>query len=65
MSTIGDIMAGVRQVLLMQHRIDALAEGMKALAAAHGETRERLVRVEVIIDEALRRRDAARRLPKE
>ena len=65
MSTIGDIIVGVRQVLLMQHRIDALAEDMKALAAAHGDTRERLVRVEVIIDEAIRCRDAARRLPKD
>lgn len=63
MSTIGDILGGIRQVLLLQHRIDTLADDMKALTAAHGETRERLVRLEVIIDEALRSRDARRQLP--
>ncbi len=62
MSSIGDIVSGVRQVLLMQHRIDALADDLKALTAAHGETRERLIRLEVIIDEA--RRAAERRLPR-
>jgi hypothetical protein len=61
-SSIGDIVSGVRQVLLMQHRIDALADDLKALTAAHGETRERLIRLEVIIDEA--RRAAERRLPR-
>jgi len=61
-SSIGDIVSGVRQVLLMQHRIDALVDDLKGLTAAHGETRERLIRLEVIIDEA--RRTAERRLPK-
>jgi hypothetical protein len=62
LSSIGDIIAGVRQVLLLQHRIDVLADDLKALTAAHGETRERLIRLEVIIDEA--RRTAERRLPR-
>ena len=62
MSSIGDIIAGVRQVLLLQHRIDVLADDLKSLTAAHGETRERLIRLEVIIDEA--RRTAERRLPR-
>ncbi|HEV2746618.1 MAG TPA: hypothetical protein VGW34_04895 [Allosphingosinicella sp.] len=62
MSTIGDLLGAVRQVLLIQHRIDALADDLKALTAAHAETRERLIRLEVIIEEA--RRGAARRLGK-
>ncbi len=62
MSSVGDIISGIREVLLMRHRIDTLTDDLKALTAAHGETRERLVRLEVIIDEA--RRAAERRLPR-
>ncbi|WP_217352917.1 hypothetical protein [Sphingomonas sp. ID1715] len=46
----------------MEHRVDMLARDVEALTAAHAETRERVIRLEVIIDEARRSRDT-RRLP--
>ena len=62
MSAIGDILSGLRQVMLMEDRLDMLVRDVEALTAAHAETRERVIRLEVIIDEARRSRDA-RRLP--
>lgn len=62
MSTIGDILSGLRQAMPMEHRLDMLVRDVEALTAAHAETRERVIRPEVIIDEARRSRDA-RRLP--
>jgi hypothetical protein len=51
--------------MLMEHRVETLANDLRQLASAHSETRERLVRLEVIIHEARRSRDAARRPPRE
>lgn len=62
MSTVSNILSGLKQVMLLEHRVDRLAEDVQALTSAHAETRERLIRLEVIIDEARRSRDA-RRLP--
>ena len=54
MSLIGDIFAGVRRIMLLEDRVDRLTDDLAKLNTAHAETRERLIRVEVIIDEARR-----------
>ena len=61
MSLLGDIFAGVRRTLLMEERVERIAADLDKLNTAHAETRERLIRVEVIIEEA--RRSNARYLP--
>ena len=66
MSALGDLFAGVRKVLILEQRLDALSREVERLTTAHTDTRERLIRLEVIIDEARRtaatRRGASRRL---
>jgi len=54
-SVLGDVLAGLRKVLLLEHRLQTLASEVERLSQAHVETRERLIRLEVIIDEARRR----------
>lgn len=54
MSALGDIVAGIRKVVLLEHRVETLTAEVERLSAAHAETRERLIRLEVIIDEARR-----------
>ena len=61
-SVLGDVFSGLRQVLALQDRVDRLSTDVQALDKAHDDTRERLIRIEAIIDEARRSRDA-RRLP--
>jgi len=55
MSVLGDVLAGLRKVLVLEHRLQTLASEIERLSQAHTETRERLIRLEVIIDEARRR----------
>lgn len=66
MSALGDLFAGVRKVLILEQRLDALSREVERPTAAHTDTRERLIRLEVIIDEARRSaaagRGASRRL---
>lgn len=59
MGTLGDVLAGVRKVVLLEHRVETLSSEVEKLAAAFADTRERLIRLEVIIEEA-RRTSAAR-----
>jgi chaperonin cofactor prefoldin len=59
MSALGDLFAGIRKVLVLEQRLDSLSREVERLTAAHTDTRERLIRLEVIIDEA--RRTAAAR----
>jgi hypothetical protein len=54
MSAIGDVLAAVRKVLLLEHRVEALGAEVERLSAAYTDTRERLIRLEVIIEEARR-----------
>lgn len=61
MSVLGDVFSGLKQVLTLEDRVNRLAADLSALDRAHDETRERLIRIEVIVDEA-RRRGEARRL---
>ena len=51
-------------MMLIEDRVERIAADLDKLNAAHAETRERLIRVEVIIDEARRSYDV-RRLPGE
>ena len=64
MSAVGDLMAALRQVLTMEHRIETLTTEIAELKAREQDTRERLIRLEVIIEEA-RRAGASKRLPKD
>lgn len=61
MSTLSDAFAAIRRVVLIDERLDRVTKDLAKLDAAHSETRDRLLRVEVIIDEA-RRRDGVRRI---
>lgn len=62
MSLVSDAFAAIRRVVLIDARLDHVTADLAKLDNAHAETRERLLRVEIIIDEALRA-SAARRLP--
>jgi len=59
-SVLGDIVAGIRKVVLLEHRVETLTSEVERLSAAHAGTRERLIRLEVIIEEALRAAAAKR-----
>jgi len=59
-SMLGEMVAGIRKVILLEHRVATLTAEVERLSGAHAETRERLVRLEVFIEEA-RRAGAARR----
>lgn len=61
MSVVGDLLAGLREVMTMEHRLEELTKEIAELRRREENTRERLVRLETIIDEA-RRRGEARRL---
>lgn len=55
-----DAMAAVRRVVLLDARLDRMGADLAKLDAAHAETRERLLRVEIVIDEARRAYDRRR-----
>lgn len=50
MSTLADVMKALREVIVMNERVVGLAGAVEKLAAESVETRERLVRVETILD---------------
>jgi len=54
MSTLADVMKALREVIVMNERVVGLADAVQKLAAESVETRERLVRVETILDLATR-----------
>ena len=56
MSVLSDIMAGIRQVMTMEHRLNQLDADVKVLAAREADTRERLIRLEGIIEMAMHER---------
>jgi predicted nucleic acid-binding Zn-ribbon protein len=66
-SLLGDIVASVRKVVLLEHRVATLASELERLSDVQTDTRERLIRLEVIIEEARRagaaRRTSRRRIP--
>ena len=62
MGALGDVLTGLRKILLLEQRVESLNGEVERLSAAHADTRERLIRLEVIIEEA-RRAGAQRRGP--
>ncbi|MFC7521407.1 hypothetical protein ACFQS6_17660 [Xanthomonas populi] len=59
MTTLTDVMKALREVIVMNERVTVLAGTVEKLAAESIETRERLVRVETIIDVAFKTRGVA------
>lgn len=54
MSVFGDAMAAIRLVMTLEYRVTELAGEVKALKAREADTRERLIRLEGIIEMAMR-----------
>lgn len=52
MSRLGDVIAGLKQVLLIEHRIDELTKRVVAIDERETNTRERLIRIEGMIEGA-------------
>lgn len=56
MSVLRDTLAAVRDILMMRKELSDLTAEVKALSAKHSDTRERLIRVETLIEGAMARR---------
>lgn len=56
MSVLPDTLAAVRDILLMRKELSDLTAEGTALSSKHSDTRERLIRVETLIEGAIARR---------
>lgn len=56
MSAFGDAMAAIRRVLTLEYQVAELNTELKALKAREADTRERLIRLEGIIEMAMHER---------
>lgn len=54
MSVIGDLLSAVRQVLTLEHRVALLTDEIATFKMREENTRERLIRLEGIIEGAMR-----------
>lgn len=61
MSVSDRLLAGAKDVLLLQYKVEQLADRVERMAASNENLRERVLRIEVLIEEAQRR--AAERGP--
>lgn len=61
MSVFDRLLAGVKDVLLLQYKVEQLTDRVERMAASNENLRERVLRIEVLIQEAQRR--AAERGP--
>lgn len=61
MSVFDRLIDGIKDVLLLQHKVEQLTERVDRMAATNDNLRERVLRIEVLIAEAQRR--AAERGP--
>ena len=52
MTSLGDILNGLRKVMLMEHRLNEMQADMKALDLRERDTRDRLLRIEGILQGA-------------
>ncbi len=59
MSLLADTLEAVRGVILLRKEVTDLAGDLRELTRAHTDTRERLIRIEALIEAA-----TARRLPR-
>ena len=63
MSAWGDIRDSVRKIILMQDKIDRLANGLSRLSADMMDHEKRLIRIETMIEMAqTRRRDSSHKI---
>lgn len=46
---------GIKEVLLLQYKVEQLTDRVDRLAGSHDNLRERVMRIEVLISEAQRR----------
>lgn len=56
MSWLSDLLAGVRRVVLLEDRVDRLDRSVEALAAKVSDVRDRVIRLEGLIEGAIRSR---------
>ena len=52
MTSLGDILNGIRKVMLMEHRLNEVQADLKDLDARERDTRDRLIRLEGILQGA-------------
>lgn len=50
MTTMTDVVKALREVIVMNERVTSLANAVERLASESAETRERLVRVETVLE---------------
>lgn len=50
MSSLGDVMTGLKEVIVLVDKLSAVERRLDGLEQKLGETSERLVRVEVVMD---------------
>ena len=58
MSWVTDLLAAVRRVVLLEDRVDRLDKGVEALTAKVADTRDRVIRLEGLIEGAVRARQS-------
>lgn len=63
MTTLTDVMKALREVIVMNERVTNLAGAVEKLAAESIETRERLVRVETVLELAFKTKGGRGLLP--
>lgn len=54
MSWMGELLSSVRQVVLLEDRVTRLTDSVDALAVKLGDTRDRVIRLEGLIEGAVR-----------
>lgn len=62
MTTMADVVKALREVIVMNERVTSLAGAVERLASESVETRERLVRVETVLELTLGTRRGGRLL---
>lgn len=63
MSTIGDLLKAIREVVLLTERVEKAAAAAEAANERSLENRERIVRIETILELAMARAGGPPRLP--
>lgn len=56
MSVLGDALDAIRDVILLRKEVTDLSVDLRELAARHTDTRERVIRIEALIEAAMARR---------
>ena len=56
MSLWRDAIEGVREVIMLRHEVTDISERLKGLTDKHADTRERVIRIEALIEATMARR---------